>query len=194
MGGVGAVSAPQGGRRTPEEGEGGAIDNLRTAMEGMNVGRYEMEEGGVVEVEQDDMEVEGGGGVLALESTRLLTQEEEPGGTTLVYFCNGFNEQSQISMLWMVRHLCPAVERFVFNFHRHWVHLLLCKPGDAPVIILIRDRFTQGDLPLVVLYGITLVTLIEDLREADSTLIYPCMPTMRRSVGWQGRVWHNSNF
>ena len=38
VGGVGEVAAPPGGCRTPEEGEGGARDEIRTAMEGVEVG------------------------------------------------------------------------------------------------------------------------------------------------------------
>ena len=155
------MSAPQGGRRTPEEGEGGAIDNLRTAMEGMNVGRYEMEEGGVVEVEQDDMEVEGGGGVLALEATGLLTQDAELCGTTLVDACHSFNDMIRLVMLCTLRHHWPPGAKFLFNCYRHWAQLVLRQPGDTPFIILIKEGFMQGDPLSMVLYGITLFPLVE---------------------------------
>ena len=45
-----------------------------------------------------------GGGVLALESTGILPQDADPGGTTLVDACNGFNDMSRLAMLWTVRH------------------------------------------------------------------------------------------
>ena len=73
---------------------------------------------------------------MALEATGILTQDNEPGGTTLVDACNGFNELSRLEILWTVRHLWPARERFVFNFYRHWGQLLLSQPGDALVILL----------------------------------------------------------
>ena len=43
LGGVGEVPLPPGGRSTPEEGEGGASNELRTKMEGMEVGGDEMD-------------------------------------------------------------------------------------------------------------------------------------------------------
>ena len=61
----------------------------------------------------------------------------------------------------------------MFNCYRHWLHILLRQPGDAPVIILIREVFTQEDPLSVVLYGFNLVPLIEYLRDADPTLLSP---------------------
>ena len=77
------------------------------------------------------------------------------------------------AMLCTVRHRCPARVRFVFNFYSHWVQLLLCQQGEAPVILLILEGVTQG-IPLsMVLYGITIVLLVEELRDADPTLLSP---------------------
>ena len=45
-----------------------------------------------------------GGGVLALESTGILPQDADPGGTTLVDACNGFNKLICLVMLWTVIH------------------------------------------------------------------------------------------
>ena len=53
------------------------------------------------------------------------------------------------------------------------MQLLLCQPGDAPVILLSRKGVTHGDPPSMVLYGIILYTLVEDLRDADPTLLSP---------------------
>ena len=39
-----------------------------------------------------------------LESTGLLTQDADPGGTTLVDARNGFKKMSRLAMLWTVRH------------------------------------------------------------------------------------------
>ena len=118
---------------------------------------------------------EGGlrGGLFSLKDTVLLTHYVEPGGTTFVDARNGFNELSCLTMLWTVRHHCLAGAMFAFNGYRHCVQLLLRQPRDAPFILLIRDFITQGELLLVLLYGITLVTLVEDLRDVDPTLLYP---------------------
>ena len=120
-----------------------------------------MDEGEEAEVKQDIAEAEEGGlgkGLLALEATGILTQDNEPGGTTLVDACNGFNELSRLEILWTVRHLWPVGARFAFNFYRHWGQLLLSQPGDALVILLIREGVTQGDSLSMVLYGITPAT------------------------------------
>ena len=107
----------------------------------------------------------------SLEATGLLTQDTEPGGTTLVDACNGFNDLSHLEMLWMARHCWPAGVVFAFNFYRHWAQIILRQPCDAPFILLIQEGVTQGDPLLMFLYGITLVPLSDELRDADSTLL-----------------------
>ena len=72
---------------------------------------------------------------------------------------NGFNELIRLAMLWTVRDCCPERERFAFNCYRNWAQLLLCQPGDAPVIILSQEGFIQYYPLLVVLYGIILPPL-----------------------------------
>ena len=88
---------------------------------------------------------EGEEGVLVLEATGILTHDVEPGGITLVDAHNGFDELIRLAMLWTVRHCCPEGGRFALNCYRHWVQLLLRRPGDAPLIILSREGVTQGD-------------------------------------------------
>ena len=63
--------------------------------------------------------------------------------------------------------------RFQFNFYKHWAQLLLHQPGEPPVTLLSREGLTQVDPLPMVLYGITLVPLAEELREADPWLISP---------------------
>ena len=63
--------------------------------------------------------------------------------------------------------------RFAFGCYRHWAQLLLRQTGEPPVTILIREGFTQGDLLSMVLYGINLVRLAEELRAADPGLLSP---------------------
>ena len=74
-------------------------------------------------------------------------------------------------MLWTVRHRWPAGVRFTFNCYGHWAQLLLRQPGEPPVIILSREGVTQGDPLSMVLYGITLVPLAEELIFADLRLL-----------------------
>ena len=76
-------------------------------------------------------------------------------------------------MLWIVRHRWPAGARFTFNLYRHWAQLILRQMGELPVTILSREGVTQGDPLYMVLYGITLVPLAEELRAADPGLLSP---------------------
>ena len=70
-------------------------------------------------------------------------------------------------MLWTVQHFWPVGARFAFNFYKHRAQLLFRQPGELPVTILIREEVTQGDPLSMVLYGITLVPLAEELQAAD---------------------------
>ena len=76
-------------------------------------------------------------------------------------------------MLLMVRHHWPAGDRFAFNCFRHWEKLLLRQTGDTTVILLSLEGVTQGDPLSMVLYRITLVPLLEELRDAYPTLLSP---------------------
>ena len=53
------------------------------------------------------------------------------------------------------------------------MQLLLHQPGEPPVTILILEGVTQGDPLSMILYGITLVPLAEELIAADLGLHSP---------------------
>ena len=128
--------------------ENKAAQNLETALE--------------MEVETVKEGERGGEGTLVtLGDTGLLTQETEPDGTILVYAHNGFNKTICLAILWTVQHLWPAGERFTFNCYKHWLQIILRQPGETSVTLLIREGVTQGDPLSMVLYGITLVSLVE---------------------------------
>ena len=74
-------------------------------------------------------------------------------------------------MLWTVWHRWLAGARFAFNFYRHWAQLLLRRLGEPLVTILSQEGVIHRDSLLMVLYGITLVPLDEELRAADSGLL-----------------------
>ena len=122
----------------------------------------------MVEVEEDSDVT-----LRTLGCLEFLTQDADTSGTMLVDACNGFNKLNRLAMLWTVWHRWPAGARFAFNFYRHWVKILLRHPGEPPVTIIIREGVTQGYSLLMVLYGITLVPLVEDLRAADPGLLSP---------------------
>ena len=91
----------------------------------------------------------------------------------LVDACNGFNNMSRLEMLCNVRYHWPTGARFAFNCYRHWAQLLIRQPGETPVKILSQERVTQGDPLLMVLYGITLIPLSEELISADLGILSP---------------------
>ena len=53
------------------------------------------------------------------------------------------------------------------------MQLLLFQPGDAPVILLNREVVTQGDPFSIVLYGIILVPLEDELRDVYPSILSP---------------------
>ena len=53
------------------------------------------------------------------------------------------------------------------------MQLLLCQPGETPVTILSQEGVNQGDPLLIVLYGMTLIPLAEELIAADPGLLSP---------------------
>ena len=75
--------------------------------------------------------------------------------------------------MWTVQHRWPAGAKFAFNCYIHWTQLILPQPGEPPVTILSREGVTQGNPLSMVLYGITLVSLDEELRVADPGLLSP---------------------
>ena len=123
---------------------------------------------------------------MALEAPWILNQDAEPCGTTLIDAHNGFNKLSRLEMLQTLRHHWPAGTRFAFNCYKHWAQILLHQPGDAPVILLIREGVTQVDPLLMVLYGITLAPLAEDLRDMEPTLL---PPFYFDDAAFDGSVW-----
>ena len=125
-----------------------------------------------VEEDRDREGKEGGDGTQReLVALEFLTQDAEPRGTMLVDAHNGFNELSRLAMLWTVRHHWLAGARFAYNCYNHWAQLLLLHPGETQVKILSREGVTQVYPLLMVLYGITLAPLVEELRAADPGLL-----------------------
>ena len=114
---------------------------------------------------------EGGENQRALGALEFLTQEAGTSRATLVEACNGFNELIRLAMLWTLRHCWPAGARFAFNCYRHWAQLLLRQSGELPITIMITEGFTQSDPLSMVLYGITLAPLAEELKGEDRGIL-----------------------
>ena len=74
-------------------------------------------------------------------------------------------------MLWTVRHHLPMGERFALSFYKHWVNIPIHRPGKETVKFHTKEGVTQGDTLSMVLYGITLAPLKEELRVAYRALM-----------------------
>ena len=116
------------------------------------------------------------------------TPDTEPSIALLVDARNGFNELGRKAMLWTISHRWTAGARFAFNCYRHFSQLVLRQRGKPCYIIHSREGVTQGDPLSMILYGITLVPLTEELREEEPTLIQPWYADDAAMIGSTGTV------
>ena len=61
----------------------------------------------------------------------------------------------------------------MFNCYINWAQILLRRTGNAPVILLSQEGFTQDDPLSMILYWISLVPLLGELRDEHPTHLYP---------------------
>lgn len=87
-------------------------------------------------------------------------------GFTMIDVANGFNELSQMAMLWTVCHLWSKGSRFAFNCYCHEVILIVQNPGHSPIILWSCGSITQGNPMAMILYSAALVPLVEILQQA----------------------------
>jgi len=76
-------------------------------------------------------------------------------------------------MFWTVRHRWPSGARFSFNCYRHSAQLVIRRKDCPCSILLSREGVTQGDPLSMVLYGLALVPLAENLRESVPEVLQP---------------------
>ena len=75
-------------------------------------------------------------------------------------------------MLWAVRHEWPSGVQFTFNCYRHWYTLVVRDTGDGSGHFLhSKEGVTQGDPLAMIAYGIGVLPLIRELREAHPVLL-----------------------
>jgi hypothetical protein len=99
--------------------------------------------------------------------------EEEPSGLLQVDAMNGFGELGRKAMLWTTRHRWANGALFAFNCYRHAATLILRRQGGSCEILLSREGVTQGDPLAMVLYGLALTPLAEQLRRAVPSVAQP---------------------
>ena len=91
--------------------------------------------------------------------------EVEAEGACFIDARNGFNALFRYPMLWNVRHRWPKGSRFAFNCYRH-SNIVIFRRGNGKKahILLSEEGVSQGDPLAMVLYGVALLPLAEQLR------------------------------
>ncbi|KAL7474102.1 hypothetical protein ACHAW6_000094 [Cyclotella cf. meneghiniana] len=91
---------------------------------------------------------------------------------TLADTDNGFQNLGHYALLWEVHHWWPGGARFAYNIYRHECWLMLRGPiGSTPSIILSCEGIMQGCIWGMILYGIGLLSLAEDLCHKDPSIL-----------------------
>eukprot|EP00804_Cyclotella_cryptica_P017895 CCRYP_001275-RA/>CCRYP_001275-RA protein AED:0.09 eAED:0.08 QI:0/-1/0/1/-1/1/1/0/754 len=99
---------------------------------------------------------------------------EDPFVLTLADADNGFNNLNRQNMLWEVRHRWARGSRFAFNLYRHDARLMVRGPaGTEPQFLFSKEGVTQGCPLGMILYGVSLLSLAEDLRKFQPGLLQP---------------------
>ena len=87
---------------------------------------------------------------------------------------NAFNEENRTAMLWAVRHEWPSGAQFTFNFYHHWAMLVVWDTGDGSGHFLqIKEGVTHGEPLAMIVYGIGVLPLIRELRNAHPYATQP---------------------
>ena len=107
--------------------------------------------------------VETQGGIGGNSSVEARVVDDDPEVMLLVDARNGFNELNRVAAMWTIRHRWPEGARFAFNCYRHSATLVLRRPGQDGIWMQSKEGVTQGDPLSMVIYGIALAPLTEQL-------------------------------
>ena len=95
-------------------------------------------------------------------------------GFLLIEARNAFNEENRTAMLWAVRNKWPSGAQFNFNCYRQWATLVVRDIGDGSGHFFHnKEGVTQRDPLAVITYGIGVLLLIRELREAHPRVTQP---------------------
>ena len=107
----------------------------------------------------------------AVESVEDL---EDPFRFVLADADNGFNNLSCLNMLWEVRDCWAHGSRFASDMYRHDAQLIVRSPvGMEPQILVSKEGVTQGCPLGMILYGVSLLGLGDDLLESAPGVLQP---------------------
>ena len=91
----------------------------------------------------------------------------------LVDVKNAFNVINRVGMLWMVLHLWPSGDSFVFNYYRHWPSIVLQNRYGKASILHSIEAMKQGYLLVMIAYGIGILPLINNLKQEIPDVTQP---------------------
>ena len=117
-------------------------------------------------------DIEGG-----IHSMPLLWQknyQEEDCGLLLIDAQNLFNEENWKAMLWAVRFDWTSGTQFTFNRYCHWVTLVVLNVDGSGHLLHSKGGRTQGYLLVIIDYGIGILPIIRELRDAHPYATQPC--------------------
>ena len=101
-------------------------------------------------------------------------RKEEDWGFLLIEACNAFNEENRTAMLWAAQNEWPSGAQFTFNCYHHWATLVVRYIGYGSGHFLHRkEGVTHGDPLAMIAYGIGVLPLIRELREAHPRITQP---------------------
>lgn len=106
-------------------------------------------------------------------------------GTLLGDAMNGFNKLSRKAMLWASQHRWPIGSRFSFNCYWLSAILVVWKSDGTYEFILSEEGVTQGNPLAMILYGLALIPLVEQLQKAFPDVI---LPFYADDAGMSGQV------
>ena len=106
------------------------------------------------------------GAVHAVEE--LFNSTKEDGlGLLLMDSSNAFNALNRETALWNTRILWPRCSRFLFNNYRGYAPLIV---AGMTVLLFSSEGTTQGDPLAMFFYGVSLMPLIDSLKDRDKYL------------------------
>ena len=112
-----------------------------------------------------------------IHAMRVLLDEhkkEEDWGFLLIDARNSFNEENWAAMLSAFRHEWTSGTQFTFNCYQHWATLVIRDTGDGSGHFLnIKEGVTKGDPLAMIEYGIGVLSLIRELRNAQPRVTQP---------------------
>ena len=76
-------------------------------------------------------------------------------------------------MLWTVRHLWPSRARFVFKCYRHLSSIVLCNVNETAIFLHSRKGVVQGDPLEMIAYGISILPLINNIKQEIPDVTQP---------------------